>query len=807
MTQTTTDSRIVAKKLLARGVRIYPVKPGEKGPKVRNWQLARIGEEDIDEMVSPGSNLIRLNGEPSGWQVDVDADTPEAAAAAKLLLPETLWVHGRPGSPESHFTYTCEGIETTQNSHPVAEVDTSGKKRKKMIVEIRSTKSGTIMPGSRHPDGDFYCYYRNGQPVGAEPPAGEPTRVDKAELLRLVRWIAAIAVLAPEWGEGSRNTMTLHLSGWLLHGGMAPEEVEEFVRVLCTVAGDDVEGRVRTAQATAEKFAAGEEVTGFPSLCEFILEKAILTQVGEWLGLNRERSSRSTVAVRGRKVVLSGDFADELEATVSNLLDANNPEPKYFNFNGGLAVIETDDKPQIKTLDADTAREVVADEMQFVEQSEGDDAKFKHPHRDLLATLTKSSKVRRFPTISRLLHAPVMGQDGSLHTRYGYLDATQGFLCVKGLESLAEAGEVSEEDVVRAKALFNDGPLSGFVFDSEASRTHAFSAMIQPIVRSQFGGPTPLHLVEAPTAGSGKTMLARFIAAVNAPRIQDTILPKEEPEREKLVLSLLSALPEAILLDNIAGYVRSPTLDKVLTSDVYTGRVLGVTKTASLPNMALWLATGNNVSFFGDLLTRTLRIGLDTGMAKPQQRSGYAVPDLEAWLHEHRVEALTALVTLVRYWQQKGMPKYQGDKRHRMPLWLAVMGGICETVGLGDFLGNADVMEDMDSESQDWMRFFTTWHQRHGVKPVKARDLVEIAFGNHATMSRYEAAQNELEEPGPLYSMEIDHLSVPGRITRLTSILKKQKGRPFADWKIAVESGGEATLFRLEPAVPYRPAA
>ena len=469
MTQTITDSRLIAKDLLAKGVRVYPVVSGQKAPKGKNWQLSRLVDSDIDELFGPGSNILRLNGEPSSWQVDVDADTPEAAAAAKVLLPRTAWVHGHPGNPESHYTFICIGAETMQFVHPVRQADAEGKKCKKMLVEIRSTGSGTIMPGSRHPNGQFYCFYKDGKPSEAMPPDEEPATLEGVDLMQKVKWIAAIALLAPEWGEGSRQAMTLCLSGGLLHGGMTPEDVAEFIRALCIVAGDEeVEKRVQAAQSTAEKFAAGENVTGFTSLSEFILEKAILTQVGTWLGLSsRQPSQLVSSASRGTFVILNGDFSEELETTVTHLLNANVPEPKYFNFNEGLAVVETDAPPRIKLLDVDTVREVVCDEMKFFPDTEKDEGKCKHPHRDLLTTLIKSSKVKRFPALSRLINAPVIGRDGILHTRYGYSPASQAFLCVKGLEALEEVGEVTEEDVVRAKALFNDGPLSGFVFDSE----------------------------------------------------------------------------------------------------------------------------------------------------------------------------------------------------------------------------------------------------------------------------------------------------------------------------------------------------
>lgn len=816
MAQTTNDSRLIAKELLVRGVHTYPVRPGEKAPKGRNWQQKRLDADSIDEEFGPTSNILRLNGEPSGWQVDVDCDTPEAAAAAKLILPYTSWLHGHAANPESHHTFICEGARSARYSHPNAKATAGGRPTKEMIVEIRSTGSGTIMPGSVHTSKNLCVYYNNGQALGTEPPAVEPTRIEQAELTRLVGRVAAVGLLAPEWGEGGRHNMALHLSGMLLHGGMVPEDMEDFIRVLCTVGQDeDVEGRVQTAKATAETFAAGDKVTGFPNLAEF-LDTVILKKVSEWLGLKSNRPTQSGLGADGKPcVTLNGDFSAELEATVTYLLEANAPEPKYFNFSGRLAVIEETRKAGMKTplytikaLDVDTAREVVADQMQFMGESDEDkDTKFKRPTRDLLSTLVKSSRIQRFPAVGRLTHGPVMAYDGSLHTRAGYDTATEAYLCVTGLDALEDTSEVSEEDVRRAVALFNDGPLSGFAFDSEASRTHVFCGLLQPIVRTLITGDTPLHLVEAPTRGSGKTLLARFIGGVNTPHIEDTFLPLDEKEREKLILSLLMTTPEAILLDNIAGFVNSPSLDKALTSQVYTGRVLGSTGTISLPNTALWMATGNNVSFGGDLASRTLRIGLDTGMEKPEQKTDYLIPDLDAWTRENRVECLKALLTLIRFWKQRDSPSYTGDKYHRMIPWMQVMGGICEAVGLPGFLDNAEMLEEVDGEAQKWCRFVEAWHQAHGGKSVKAKELVVTAFGESGKIERYEAiADNLMWEPGPLFTDETDKMSPTGRVKRLTDMIKKRRNVVFGEHRITVNKGADTLIFSLIPAKPRRQA-
>src|SRR5690606_12460616 len=87
--------------------------------------------------------------------------------------------------------------------------------------------------------------------------------------------------------------------------------------------------------------------------------------------------------------------------------------------------------------------------------------------------------------------------------------------------------------------------LIDFVFDSDASFAHAIALMLSPIVRPAINGPTPLHLVDAPTPGSGKSLLARICLIPGVGKnIAITSGPKEEEEwRKKITSGLLSGKP------------------------------------------------------------------------------------------------------------------------------------------------------------------------------------------------------------------------------------------------------------------------
>src|SRR5215475_1668179 len=68
--------------------------------------------------------------------------------------------------------------------------------------------------------------------------------------------------------------------------------------------------------------------------------------------------------------------------------------------------------------------------------------------------------------------------------------------------------EPTAADLDRARALVLDDLLVDFPFVSDADRAHAVALFLLPFVRELISGPTPLHLIEAPTMGSGKGLLA-----------------------------------------------------------------------------------------------------------------------------------------------------------------------------------------------------------------------------------------------------------------------------------------------------------
>jgi hypothetical protein len=158
--------------------------------------------------------------------------------------------------------------------------------------------------------------------------------------------------------------------------------------------------------------------------------------------------------------------------------------------------------------------------------------------------------------------------------------------------------------------------------------------------------------------------------------------------------------------------------------------VLGVSEIVRLPIRCIWIATGNNPEFSGEMARRLVRIRLDARIDQPWRRSGFRHPNLMVWLHANRPQLVAACLTLCRAWIAADMPR--GDKSvGSFEDWAAVMGGILDAIGVSGFLCNIDEMLDAsDGEGAVWRVFVGQWWDRFGTAEVGTSDLYELALSS-----------------------------------------------------------------------------
>ena len=122
-----------------------------------------------------------------------------------------------------------------------------------------------------------------------------------------------------------------------------------------------------------------------------------------------------------------------------------------------------------------------------------------------------------------------------------------------------------------------------------------------------------------------------------------------------------------ICYDNIEHPFGSPSLCSVLSQREFKDRILGGSSTATVSTESCFLATGNNLTFIGDLTTRTLLCQLDPQVERPEERS-FSI-DLHKYIPEHRPQLVKAGLTILRAYHVAGKPAQDIKQFGRFEEW------------------------------------------------------------------------------------------------------------------------------------------
>jgi hypothetical protein len=340
--------------------------------------------------------------------------------------------------------------------------------------------------------------------------------------------------------------------------------------------------------------------------------------------------------------------------------------------------------------------------------------------------------VGRYPAPGRPgRDARVWPGDGSLIDHPGYHPGARlWYWPAAGLVIPSVSARPTPEEVKQARDLLLVEAFGDFPFVGDASKAHALAATLLPFVRQMIDGPTPLHLFDAPVEGTGKTLLITSITRINTGRdAEATAECSCDEEWRKRITALLAEGPTFILLDNLNRTLDSGALAGALTTNVWKDRILGVSKTATLPNRAVWVASGNNTRLSRELIRRTLWCRLDSQTDAPWDRTGFRHPNLLAWVRENRGRLVWAALTLCQAWVATGRPA--GKQTLGMfESWAEVIGGILDVVGVPGLLANAkDFRQTATDKASEWLAFVAAWWQAHADKRVGVEDLFKLATG------------------------------------------------------------------------------
>jgi hypothetical protein len=189
----------------------------------------------------------------------------------------------------------------------------------------------------------------------------------------------------------------------------------------------------------------------------------------------------------------------------------------------------------------------------------------------------------------------------------------------------------------------------------------------------------PGFIFNANDSGSGKTLLAKLGIITRLGYAPVGTPPPDEKEMKKLIATSAYESAEVLFLDNIKHYLNSPSLEALLTSSVYSDRILSKTKGFTKENRITVVVTANNCTFSPDLRRRVMVVDLFLKEAKAEERV-IKNPLDDGPILTLRPKILSALWALIKAWRDAGKPAPK-QTHPSFESWSSVICGILEHAG------------------------------------------------------------------------------------------------------------------------------
>jgi hypothetical protein len=159
----------------------------------------------------------------------------------------------------------------------------------------------------------------------------------------------------------------------------------------------------------------------------------------------------------------------------------------------------------------------------------------------------------------------------------------------------------------------------------------------------------PALFVTAGQRGGGKTTALHMISmATLGRRAAACGWSTSEEERRKALFAYLGEGLPFLCWDNLSrgAAISCPSIEKALTAETYSDRVLGESQTRTVPALTVMAFTGNNCVPRGDLASRSLCVRLAVDRPDPENRT-FKHADPIGWTEANRGRALASLYTIL----------------------------------------------------------------------------------------------------------------------------------------------------------------
>ena len=415
------------------------------------------------------------------------------------------------------------------------------------------------------------------------------------------------------------------------------------------------------------------------------------------------------------RICSNGRQLPAIAAEALAALQRTNDPPVLFARAGWMVAVVQDEKKRhviAKVTESALRGRLARSANYFKIGAKGDEYECTPPIEVVRDIQALEPSIWSFEPLDGIVEAPILRPDGSILDRAGYDRATLLYYAPDPALRMPYIAERPTRDHIGWARNLLDQAIGEFPFVDvdQASKTNAIAVMLTAIVKPAIDAPAPMALLDAPQAGTGKSLLADVISIIATGRPGEMFsAPAEDEEWRKQITMALMSGTSVVVIDNVRRPLDNPDLCKVLTETLHADRAMCTHEKISLPVKSTWLATGNNIQLAGDMPRRCYWVRLDAKMSRPFTRSGFKIEDLKAWTSAHRGDLLASLLTLARAWYVAGRPKPDITPLGGYEAWSTTVGGILRHAGLEGFLGNADELyQEADPEAVQWEAFLET---------------------------------------------------------------------------------------------------
>jgi putative DNA primase/helicase len=264
----------------------------------------------------------------------------------------------------------------------------------------------------------------------------------------------------------------------------------------------------------------------------------------------------------------------------------------------------------------------------------------------------------QFPKVAGVITAPTLRPDGTVFNEIGYDLATQLWYKPDSQLVMPEIIQKPTRGQAEQALKLLDDLLVNFPFETDVDHSVALAAILTTVLRGAFD-VAPMILFRAPDVGSGKSFLADLISIIARGQVCPVITnAKTVEEAEKRLGALVLEGVPMISLDNCSSDLGGDLLCQITERRLIRIRILGKSQAPECEWRGVLFATGNNITYLGDMSRRGLIAKLNPRLERPELRE-FDFNPIER-VFADRGAYIAAAITIARAYIAAGSPKVCG---------------------------------------------------------------------------------------------------------------------------------------------------